>query len=56
MVVNKDFKNSKTNRPELDNLQNMNLSNSSSKMIYCFKRCKSYFDSNAISKNAIMKS
>ena len=38
MVVNKDFKNSKTNRPELDDLQNTNLSDSSFKMIYCFKR------------------
>ena len=37
MLVNKDFKNSKTNRAELDDLQNANPSDSSSKMIYCFK-------------------
>ena len=54
MVVNRDFKNSKTNRPELDELLNTNLSDSSFKMIYCFKRCKCYFDCNAISKNTII--
>ena len=37
MMVNKDLKNSKTNRPEVDDLQNTNLSDSSFKMIYCFK-------------------
>ena len=37
MVVIKDFKNSKTNRLELDDLPNTNLADSSFKMIYCFK-------------------
>ena len=34
MVVNKDFKKSKTNRLELDDLQNTNISDSSFKMIF----------------------
>ena len=33
MVLNKDLKKSKTNRSDLDDLQNMNLSDSSFKMI-----------------------
>ena len=51
-----DFKNSKTNRPELDDLQDTNLSYSSFKILYCLKRCKRYFDCNAISKSTIVKS
>ena len=38
MTVNKDFKICKNNRPELDDLQNTNLKDSSFNMIYCFKR------------------
>ena len=34
MVVNKDFKKSKTNRLELDDIQNTNISDSSFKMIF----------------------
>ena len=47
MAVYKDFKNCKTNRPELDNLQNTNLLDSSFKMIYYLKRYKCYFDCDA---------
>ena len=55
LTVNKDFKNRKTNRPKLDDLQNANLEDSSFKLIYCFKSCKCYFDCNATSKNTILK-
>ena len=55
MVVNKDFKNCKTNRPELDDLQNTSFEDSFFKMMYCFKKCKFYFECNATSKNLIIK-
>ena len=56
MTVNKDFKNYKTNRPELDDLLNTNKIDNSFKIIYCFKRWKCYFDCNATSKITIIKS
>ena len=53
MALNKDFKNCKTNRLELDDLQNTDLYDSSFKMIYFFKRSKFF---QKTSKNTTIKS